>query len=170
MLNQYIIPGFLVPPAFNVEIEAYLKKQDINRIFFERQNLIAASLALLSFCTHILMDQAAPMDPDLRFNSIETNSESAMLQTHLFFEILQSRKVFVIRAVVNTKVKELLQSREPDEFLFGPNLAEEIKKIKALEKVCCDLGQEGGTKGFFTKSFLEARALHPYRNDLPWSA
>lgn len=113
------IPSFLVPPALNVEIKAYLNPNDINRDerFVEKQRLVACSLTSIGADIQILRDKETDVEEVLKYNLVELLTEAAMLQAHLYFEILQTRKGFIIRAVKNVKVKELLEGRETIELI-----------------------------------------------------
>ena len=73
--------------------------------------------------------------------------ESIMLQAHAFFEATLTRRAFVIRAVQNTKVKDMLLKQECDEFLFGKDLDLQLKKLKSLEKASQQFAGSNGRAG-----------------------
>lgn len=172
LIQQYIIPGFLHIPKLNPEIEAYLQKnaKDRDAHLADGQTLTAVALASLCGNFIVLLDESTVIDQVTRDALVSMTKESAMLQAHSFYESTLTRRSFVLRSIRSGEVRELLEKQEVDDFLFGRDLGEKLKKLKALEKVSKLIGNNQDSQNRISaKSFLAQRNAHPHRQNKPWA-
>lgn len=171
LLEQYQVPNFLNVPELNLELKGYLKanalKQDEH--LSNEQILISRSLvsAAGTLYTLIRQNSCKSLDEPVRLSMIQMNTESVELQAHWFYEKTLTRKAFVIRAVQNPGIKDVLKEQTTDEFLFGKDFAEKLRKYKYVQKTSMELAAAPKNPA---DHFLEQRSSHPARNNQYWES
>lgn len=172
LLLQYKPPDCFKVPMLNNEIKFHIhdgaKKRD--EFLYEAQRLTFMSMSLLGGLLGGLMDKSIEIDPKSREHFIGVAMEAALLQGQHAYEQTQTRKSFILPAIKNQPIKDLLKDQETDEYLFGKDLHDKLAALEKVKKACKQFGNDSSAKPQNSaKNFFENRANHPRRMNKPWS-
>lgn len=135
LLKQYLPPencASLRAPKLNLEVKAALNELNAKKEAFNenKQNQLSSCLAALGKALNLALcsnENAIPQD------IIKPLSDAGRLLCDYHYRESQSRRYAVINTL-NKEIRDTVKNTKIDEFLFGSNLAEQIKSAKAITK------------------------------------
>lgn len=122
------------PPLLNPELEISLNETARKRdgYFIDYQKSVGSALisigAAISLC---LEDKQIPVE---QHRVLESLCDAGSLLADLHHHLTRSRRLLIIPSL-DKKAKEVLGKSEPDKFLFGENLTENLKAVKSAERL-----------------------------------
>ncbi|KAJ8683705.1 hypothetical protein QAD02_019497 [Eretmocerus hayati] len=151
LLEKYEHDPKLSPQQLNPEVEGLLSESAVKRDghFVEYQKLTAMSQTALGLAISALL----PTDTIDRSTLLEYLFECGEILSELHFSLLDGRKSTIV-PIINKELRPVLEKAKTDEFLFGKDLSEEIKKAKIVSKTGNDLKISTQPKKIFTKNFF----------------
>lgn len=172
------------PPKVNLEISAAMtdiaKKRDDH--FVQTQECVGTAIVALGAAVSLLIDDSNNEVDQMKL--IELLGDTGKLLADVFHQQSVARKSF-ITPMLKKSVKPVVESTHSDEWLYGQNLAEQIKEIKTIESACQNLkapdkkfthktqsqgnwkgpsAQYRQTGGYQRKQFLRFKQRAPYRS------
>ncbi|CAG5109261.1 Protein of unknown function, partial [Cotesia congregata] len=133
LLTKYKRSEGFEAPKINLPIESNLsvsaKKRDTFRVL--TQNSIGSALMAIVSVASTLITETEALDLDDAFEKL---FEAKKILADAFHQQSLSRKA-TITPSFDKMTKEILEKANADEFLFGKDLVENIKSVKAADKV-----------------------------------
>lgn len=127
-----------LPPLLNPEIKAAVNENVVRRdaILQEKQKHLACAITCLSELMTLTINSAETSD----FNrqSLQLLSNTGRLLCHMHYSETCSRKNFLL-SCLNKEVKDNIKDLKRDQLLFGTDLSEKLKAMKAISKTGVDL-------------------------------
>lgn len=173
LLTKYCCPHNLErlrAPLLNAEIVSVLSSTVVNRDKYQivTQNNLGSGIAALGQAINLLLEK----DPvsDAKPNLLKLLGDAGRIFTDVFHSISVTRRA-TITPLLNKTVKEISGNTPVESFLFGDNLAEKIKAVKALESTSKVLKPQSTTafKGSNTKRpITHSRTSSKPSNSLNW--
>ena len=93
----------------------------------QTQGLTANAIISAASSLLVLVDNEVEMEEKIRLQLINMVSESIQLQCQLFYEQTLTRRALILTAINEVKLKVVLETLKSDNFLFGSDLAAQIK-------------------------------------------
>ena len=173
MLNQYELPIFLSLPEINPELLEFLLPGMVRRDDFLKQTQELTAYPIISAASSliVLVDNEVEMEEKIWLQLINMVFESIQLQCQLFYEQPLSRKALILTAINDLKLKAVLETLKSDNFLFGFDLAAQIKTYKNVKSVANHISGGKTPRPHSisrAKSFLDQSSKYPFRNNLRW--
>lgn len=127
------------PPVMNLEIKAACNENVLKRdsILVDKQKLLATAITGVAKTVSSLLT-TDPIDDDYKNQIIKYLSDTGRLLCHLHFSETQARRTFVL-ACLNKEVKDNIKDLKRDNALFGKDLQESLKSMKAITKTGAEL-------------------------------
>lgn len=127
------------PPILNPEIKAACSEHVLKRdsILVEKQKLLATAVTGIACTLSTLLTTDAKYE-DLKNNVLKSLSDTGRLLCHLHFSETQTRRNFLVPSL-NKEVKENIKDLKRDNMLFGKDLQDSLKSIKAITKTGSEL-------------------------------
>jgi len=126
-----LLPDFLRAPRLNEELLAHLPVEAKNREKFLKQAQKDLGLVLTPLGIALSM-VTAEIDFPNKFGLMECLADAGKLITDVIHQLSLSRRFLVIPKVEDKRYREILTSAALGTFLFGSDLAERIKNMKAV--------------------------------------
>ncbi|CAH2003204.1 unnamed protein product [Acanthoscelides obtectus] len=161
----------LTPPKLNPEVRAALPKQNIttDSSNIEVQNQLGRGLSALGTSLTLSLSQLNRLPENIRTDLLKGLSDAGKIFANLFHRVSVTRKNLIIPCLKN--MKDLADSTEPSEFLFGGNLSDKLNTVKTLECVNKELklpstskqpSSRGQNRGSQLKATSASRNLNSY--------
>ncbi|KAI8438057.1 hypothetical protein MSG28_010701 [Choristoneura fumiferana] len=140
--QRYEIPEnfkLIQPPIMNLEIKAACNENVLKRdnILIEKQNLLAKAITGVANTVSMLLTSDSK-DDEYRNQTLKCLSDTGRLLCHLHFTETQTRRTFLLPCL-NKEVKDNIKDPKRDSSLFGKNLQESLKSMKATTKTGAEL-------------------------------
>lgn len=128
-----------LPPLLNPEIKAAVNENVVRRdaILQEKQKHLACAIT----CISELMTSALSSAENIATNhhgTLQLLSNTGRLLCHMHYSETCSRKNFLL-ACLNKEVKDNIKDLKRDHLLFGTDLSEKIKAMKAISRTGVEL-------------------------------
>ncbi|XP_041983908.1 uncharacterized protein LOC121736647 [Aricia agestis] len=133
LLKTYLVPEnctYLKAPKLNLEIKAALTEMNNKKDMYSqsKQNQLGSGLAALGKALNLVLSKTADVN-----GLIKPLSDAAKLFCDYYFKESQSRR-FAAMNTLNKQTKDVIKNTKIDDFLFGCELAEQLKSSKAISK------------------------------------
>lgn len=134
LLKLYLPPencGNLKAPKLNLEIKAALSEINAKKDQFNqnKQEQLGSCLAALGKVLNILLSSEQYNPQDL----IKPIGDAGRLLCDYHYKESQSRRYGIINTL-NKEIRDTIKNSKIDEFLFGADLAEQLKSAKAITR------------------------------------
>lgn len=129
--------GSLRAPKLNPQVRRFLSEPNKKKETFNesKQNQLSSCLAALGKSLNIALSNKGNAVPQ---DIIKPLSDAGRLLCDFHYRESQSRRYAIIN-VINKDMRETLKNTMIDEFLFGADLAEQLKQDKEITRVAMDL-------------------------------
>ncbi|KYB28539.1 hypothetical protein TcasGA2_TC032519 [Tribolium castaneum] len=148
LLKLYQPPadGGFKPPLLNTEVEAILPTTSVKKDRYQvaSQTQMLASLGAHSEALKLIASCTTELPEPFKKQLGRLLSDSANLISDLVFTTSQTRR-HLLFPLLSKQVKELTLKVPPREFLFGANMADELRTAKSAERLAKDLKAPGST-------------------------
>lgn len=141
LINKY--PPFsnclgMQVPKLNVEVKKSISEANLARDtrISHVQSRICAGLSALGGILELLL--SGDISTDVSHQIMERTGDAARILADVHFDQSQARRG-VLKGILNKKLAETLSEKSEDGWLFGDNLAERIRAVKALNKTAEEL-------------------------------
>ncbi|XP_061718379.1 uncharacterized protein LOC133525955 [Cydia pomonella] len=126
----------LQSPILNPEIKAAVNENALKRdvILSDKQR----SMACVITCIADLMSSNLESDAADNKESLKLLSDAGRLLCHVHYEETSARRNF-LQACLSKDVKENIKDLKRDRFLFGTDLSEKLKSMKAITKTGAEM-------------------------------
>lgn len=137
ILKQYLVPAnctHLKAPKLNPEMKAALNEANFKKDFFSeaKQNQLSSCLTALGK----VLDKA--LELNLNQDILKPLSDAGRLLCDYHHRESQSRR-FAIMNTLNKETRNAVKDTKIDEYLFGSELADQLKSAKAISKSGSDM-------------------------------
>ena len=152
-------------PELNPEIVPSLNEssQKRDKHFLLTQNLAGSGLSALGMAiTATLKDEEEPVD---RLKLLEWLCDAGKCFVEVHHAQSRARAAYILPGV-SKPMRDALEKTKPDSFLFGKNLGEKIKEVKAMEKLTKDLKPKPSGTSYKKTPLRPTRALN-WRGPIP---
>lgn len=141
---QYKVPANLLmalPPTLNPEVKAAINDNITKRdkILEDKQAILGKVIAILAHLTSTTLSliQADPQGGQNQ-DQIKLLSNAGRLLCHIHAAESKTRKQFII-ACLNKDIKETIKDLKRDKSLFGAELVEKLKSLKAISRTGAEM-------------------------------
>ncbi|KAL0883636.1 hypothetical protein ABMA27_015764 [Loxostege sticticalis] len=125
-------------PKLNPEIKAAVNENVIKRdlIIAEKQNLLSCTITNIANILSSVLSENRGLE--VTSDIIKSLSETGKLLCHLQYSETMTRKKFLL-ACLNKEVRDNIKDVKHDHMLFGEDLQEKLKSMKAISKAGAEL-------------------------------
>lgn len=127
------------PPVMNLEIKAACNENVLKRdnILVDKQKLLATAITGVANTVSMLLTSDLKND-EYKNQALKCLSDTGRLLCHLHFTETQTRRTFLLPCL-NKEVKDNIKDLKRDNSLFGKDLQESLKSMKAITKTGAEL-------------------------------
>ncbi|XP_066590898.1 uncharacterized protein [Prorops nasuta] len=147
LLDKYprLGKGPFVTPKLNFEIEASINETSKKRDRFFTADLELCGAGLVALGSDISMIFNSTVEEINTKELLTRLVDSGRLMCELHSQLIKARKAFLYPCV-DKKARPILEKTHHGEFLFGPDLSQKIKTVKAVEKLGLSIKQFSSEK------------------------
>ncbi|XP_066596470.1 uncharacterized protein [Prorops nasuta] len=159
LLKKYERPILFEAPKLNKEITSLIGETGIKRdnYFCDQQNSLGSALVSLGTTITSLLNSEDQLN---KIELLERLGDTGKLMSNLQFELTKVRKSFITPGL-SKSMRSLFSDRKSGTWLFGPNLREDIKDAKSMEKLAQEMKGPVCEKIQLQSNGLEEQELHP---------
>lgn len=143
ILKSYDAPENLklaLPPILNPEIKAAVNESFIKRdgILFDKQKYLGCVISCLANLMSNMLHEKAVTNTNQATTTLKQLSDAGRLLCHLHNSETNTRKQFLMSGL-SKNVKDNIKDQKRDQWLFGAELTEKLRSMKAISKTGAEM-------------------------------
>lgn len=143
ILKLYDVPENLklaLPPLLNPEIKAAVNESFIKRdgILNDKQKYLACVISCLATLMSNMLNDKALISNNETSTTLKQLSDAGRLLCHLHSSETNTRKQFLMSSL-SKDVKDNIKDLKRDQWLFGAELSEKLRSLKAISKTGAEM-------------------------------